>query len=60
MLDPTVGLDPATNSRLRAGAFGCPDAPWQWATVLEDSIVSGSLGPSMSRHARDEHRDAAG
>jgi len=38
LLDPTFGLDPATNARLRAGAFGCADAPWQWGTVLEASI----------------------
>jgi len=38
MLDPRFGLDPATNARSRAGAFGCSDAPWQWGTVLEASI----------------------
>src|SRR5439155_19512194 len=38
LLEPTFGLDPATTARLRAGAFGCADAPWQWGTVLEASI----------------------
>ncbi len=38
MLDPQTGLDPASNWRLRAGAFGCADAPWQWGTVLDAGI----------------------
>ena len=39
ILDPTFGLDPA-NARRGARSFGCPDAPWQWGTVLERSVPS--------------------
>lgn len=38
MLDPESGLDPASNWRLYAGMFGCGDAPWQWATVLQGGV----------------------
>ena len=39
ILDPTFGLDPA-NARRGARSFGCPDAPWQWGTVLERGVPS--------------------